>query len=186
VSAAGKGDAAPSLYLVGFMGVGKSSTGRLAARRLGLRFIDSDQAIEAAQGRSIASIFETEGEAAFREMERAFVESGHPDRGCVVACGGGLVAAPGMAERLREKGIPICLLASPETILKRTSGNRARPLLDAPNPLARIRELLARREPSYQRAGTQILTDGRSTIDVANHVCRVYRREAARWKEAQG
>ena len=84
-------DKSKNLYLVGFMGVGKSVIGRSVAAELGMRFIDSDRAIEKEQGCRIADIFKAEGEARFREYERRFVESGHPSHGCVVACGGGLV-----------------------------------------------------------------------------------------------
>ena len=168
----------PNLYLIGFMGTGKSTIGRQVASQLGLQFMDSDQAIEDAEGRSIADIFQTEGEAAFRKLERQFVESGHPTTGCLVSCGGGLVTQPGMMERLRELGIVVCLQASAETIYERTKTNAKRPLLQVDDPLGRIREMLKQREPFYRKASTHVLTDGRCIGDVASHVCRVYRMEA--------
>ena len=70
-----------NLYLVGFMGTGKTTVGRAAAMRLGFQFLDSDQEIERKQGRTVAQIFADEGEAAFRRMEREFVEGGHPPTG---------------------------------------------------------------------------------------------------------
>lgn len=173
----GRARSQPNLYLVGFMGTGKSTIGRQAADSLGLRFMDSDHAIEEQEGRSISDIFATEGEPAFRELERRFVESGHPAEGCLVSCGGGLVTQPGMMERLAEKGVVVCLLASPETIYERTKSNPKRPLLQVEDPLARIREMLELREPFYRKASTHVLTDGRSIGDVANHVCRIYRME---------
>ena len=133
----------PNLYLVGFMGTGKTTVGRVLAKRLSMRFMDSDQEIETVQGRKIPEIFADRGEAFFRSLERAFVEGGHPDRGCIVACGGGLVMQEGMIEALRARGIVACLFASAETILKRTSANKNRPLLDVEDPAKRIRELLA-------------------------------------------
>ncbi|MGB0290131.1 MAG: shikimate kinase, partial [Opitutales bacterium] len=94
-------DKSKNLYLVGFMGVGKSVIGRRLAGELGMRFVDTDHAIEKAQGCSIAEIFKKEGEARFREYERSFIESGHAATGYVVACGGGLVVQPGMVDLLR-------------------------------------------------------------------------------------
>jgi shikimate kinase len=83
-----------------------------------------------------------------------------------------------MIEILREKGVLVCLMASVETIIQRTKNNPSRPLLNVPNPEARIRELLAEREPYYRRAGTCIMTDGRTTGDLLAHLERIYRREA--------
>ena len=165
----------PNLYLVGFMASGKSTAGRNAARSLGYLFIDSDQAIEEAAGKSIKEIFDEQGEAAFRSREREFMESGHPSTGCVVACGGGMVAPPGMAELVASKGIAICLSSTPETILSRTKGKTNRPLLNVADPERRIRELLAEREPRYQAVGNVISTDERTMSEVTGHVLRVYR-----------
>ncbi|MBT7867032.1 MAG: shikimate kinase, partial [Opitutales bacterium] len=91
----------PNLYLVGFMGTGKSAVGRSVASRLGFAFIDSDHAIEEADGRSIKEIFDSEGEVAFRKLERKFIDEGHANECCVISCGGGLIAQPGMLKRLR-------------------------------------------------------------------------------------
>ena len=171
-----KGDL-PNLYLVGFMGVGKSSVGRRVAEQLKLAFIDSDQAIEEKERKSVSEIFAEQGEGAFRVMEREFVKSGHPDKNCVVACGGGLVLLPGILDMLRVKGIIICLYASEKTILNRTSGNPYRPLLNVENPQQRIRELLKERNPVYTNAGPCIVTDGRGIANVAEHVERIFLRE---------
>ncbi len=174
-----------NLYLVGFMGTGKTTIGRAAAQRMGFTLLDSDQEIERASGKTIADIFAQEGEAAFRAKERAFIESGHPDRGCVVACGGGLVVQPGMLDLLNRRGVVVCLHASLETILRRTQGNRTRPLLNVDtDPLERIRQLYAAREPIYKRAGSVLLTDARPTADILAHLLRTYRREAADWLRA--
>jgi len=168
-----------NLYFVGFMGTGKTTVGRAVAQRLDYQWIDSDVEIERLAGKPVADIFAAEGEPAFRAMERAFIEKGHPASGCVVACGGGLVVEPGMLDLLKSKGVVICLHASLDTILKRTQGTRHRPLLNVDDPMERIRALYARREPIYRRAGTMILTDGRQLADIVTHVIRTYRREAA-------
>lgn len=157
------------------MGVGKSAIGRRVARELGYRFIDSDHQIEKVQGKRIAEIFETEGEARFRQLEREFIEAGHPDSGCVVSCGGGLVVQPGMKERLKEKGVVICLFASPESIIERTSRNQNRPLLNVPDPAAKVRALLKEREPIYMDAGICITTEGRTIPEVVRHMIRAYK-----------
>jgi len=168
-----------NLYLVGFMGTGKSTVGRVVAPRIGFRFLDSDHEIERAQGRTVAEIFAQEGEAGFRAMEREFIERGHPATRTVVSCGGGLVAQPGMLEALLGRGVVVCLHASLETIRERTSQRRNRPLLEGEDPFAQIRELYAAREAVYRRSGSLVLTDGRPLPDVVAHVIRVWRREAA-------
>ena len=173
-----------NLYLVGFMGTGKTTVGRAVAHRLGYALLDSDHEIEKRAGKTIPEIFAKEGEAAFRVMEKAFVESGHPATGTVVACGGGLVVPPGMLDALKKRGVVICLHASLETILRRTQGNKNRPLLDVEDPMERIRALYAVREPIYNQAGTIILTDGRTLADIVLHVMRSYRREASDFARA--
>ena len=164
--------------MVGFMGVGKSAIGRRTAAELGMRFIDSDASIEKKQGKSIAEIFAVEGESCFRDYEQAFVETGHPETGCVVACGGGLVVQPGMKERLNEKGVVVSLFASVESIIERTSRNKKRPLLNVTEPEATIRRLLAEREPIYMEAGICISTQGRTISEGVRHVVRCYKEQS--------
>jgi shikimate kinase len=167
-----------NLYLVGFMGTGKTTVGRAVAHRIGFTAIDSDHEIERITGKSIPDLFATEGEPAFRVRERAFIETGHPAQRTLVACGGGLIVQPGAIELLKARGVLICLHASIETILDRTSRNRNRPLLNVENPEERVRTLYAEREAIYLRTGTLILTDSRPLNDIVSHVVRVWRREA--------
>ena len=169
----------PNLYLVGFTGTGKSTVGRTVAVQLGYQFLDSDHEIERLQGKPVAQIFAGEGEARFRALEREFIEHGHPARKCVVSCGGGLVVPPGMLELLRSRGVVICMHAPIETILKRTLHATHRPLLQVEDPETRLRELYAQREELYRRSGTMVLTDKRPLREIATHVLRVYRQEAA-------
>lgn len=173
-----------NLYLVGFMGTGKTAVGRTLATRMGMQLIDSDAAIEAKAGKPITAIFEEQGEEAFRRLEREFVESGHPAKGCVVSCGGGLVMQEGMSEMLRQRGVVVCLTARAETILQRTQGNKNRPLLNVDDPLARIKEMLDQRMPVYRAVGTEVLTDDRSIPDIVAHVQRVYHREGREFKSS--
>ena len=167
-----------NLYLVGFMGTGKSTVGRAVAHRLGFHALDSDHEIERQQRKTIPEIFAQEGEPAFRALEREFVERGHPAERTVVSCGGGLVVQPGMLALLKTKGVVVCLHASIETILERTSRHQHRPLLAGENPGDRIRTLYAAREPVYKQSGTVILTDARPLQDVVAHVLRAWRRDA--------
>ena len=164
-----------NLYLTGFMGTGKTVVGRLSAERLGLAFIDADEAIESTAGKTIDQIFADQGESYFRLLEREFATHGHPAEGVLVACGGGLVTQPGLLDLLRPKGLIICLFASVETILARTASDGDRPLLKVADRGARVRELLEERAPMYRRAGESVRTDHLTIYEVADRVCRIYR-----------
>ncbi len=170
---------APNIYLIGFMGTGKSTIGRQLAQQLDYLFLDSDQVIEEKEGRSIPQIFSDQGDAAFRVMEKAFVESGHPEKGCVVSCGGGLIFQEGLQEVMESKGIIISLFASPETIYERTRANANRPLLQVDDPMAEIKALLEKRMPVYLQAGIGVLTDGRTISEIVSHIVRIYQRALA-------
>jgi shikimate kinase len=174
-----------NLYLVGFMGTGKTTVGRAVAQRLGFLLIDSDAEIERLQGWAIPDIFAQDGEAAFRVMEKEFVAKGHPPQRAVVSCGGGLVIQPGMLETLKAKGVVVCLHASIETILERTARHRNRPLLAVDDPEQRVRALYSQREPIYKQCGTVILTDARPLHDITTHVIRSWRRDATDFVRAQ-
>lgn len=119
-------------------------------------------------------------------MERAFIEGGHTGERTVVSCGGGLVVQPGMLGILQSQGVVVCLHASVETILARTSRQQNRPLLVAENPEERIRTLFAQRESIYRQSGTVILTDSRPLMDIAGHVMRAWRRDAVDFLRARG
>ncbi|MBI2515723.1 MAG: shikimate kinase [Opitutae bacterium] len=170
-----------NLYLVGFTGTGKSTVGRQAARALGYQLFDSDHAIEHTSGRTVAQIFAEGGEEVFRALERKFIEEGHPARGVVVACGGGLIVPEGMLDLLKARGVVICLHASLETVVQRTTRTAHRPLLQGEDRDKKVRELYAKREEIYKRTGTMILTDGRPLREIVSHVLRVYEREAREW-----
>lgn len=168
----------PNLLLAGFMGTGKSALGRQLAHRWRRPFLDTDELVEKLAGRSVADIFAQQGEEHFRALEREVVAGLLPASGAVIACGGGLVVGPGMAELVRSRGVVVTLFASVDTILKRTSGNSRRPLLKGDDPEARIRELMKQREEAYMKAGIAVYTDGRSLQQLCVIVERVYDREA--------
>ena len=151
------------------MGAGKSAVGRALAAHLGVPFVDSDAEIERAAGRPIAAIFQHEGEARFRERERAAIAA-WAGRAAVVALGGGAIAQPGAAERLAASGAVVYLKAAPETLLARVGEARRRPLLhglDDAGRLAEIRRLLEERAAAYESAEIVVQTDDRDVEAVA-------------------
>lgn len=147
-----------NLVLIGFMGTGKSVAGKICGMRLGCPFVDSDAVIEARTGGTVARLFADQGEAAFRQQERAVIAELMATSPLVLSTGGGVVLDPGNVERLRAGGAVILLTATPECILKRVGDASTRPLLaDASDPGARIQALLAEREPRYRRAAHHVI-----------------------------
>jgi shikimate kinase len=159
-----------NLALIGFMGTGKSSVGRMAADVLHFTFLDTDHVIEARAGKTISDIFAQDGEPAFRQWEGRIVEELTRRDKTVIATGGGLPANPENLASLKSHALVVCLWASPETIWERVRAHDHRPLLNEPDPLARIRELLATREPHYRQADVLVNTEMRSLREVAQHV----------------
>jgi len=174
----------PNLLLAGFMGTGKSTLGRWLARAWQRPFIDTDEQVERLAGKSIATIFEQDGEAAFRALERDVVTSHLPSHGAVIACGGGLVIPEGMGALVASKGVVVTLFASPEAVMRRTGGRDHRPLLAGEDPQEKIRQLMAAREQAYLACGTAVYTDGRTLQELADAVTRIYRRELGDRKHA--
>lgn len=134
------------------MGSGKSSIGRLLARKLRRRFADTDRLVIGREGREIAEIFRTDGELRFREVETAVLRSLEGRCGLVVATGGGIVTRPENVEILRRLGFVVWLKADEDVILERVSRNENRPLVQTADPRATIRELYAKRLPLYEAA----------------------------------
>jgi shikimate kinase len=164
-----------NLALVGFMGTGKSTIGNLLASMLNLRLVDTDVLIEQLAGKRIAEIFATEGEAHFRALEKQVVEKLQNERGCVISTGGGLVVNPANMESLKQHALVVCLWASPETVFARVGHQTHRPLLRGENPLGKIRELLAQREPFYKKADVLLNCEHRAPREVAQHVAHQFR-----------
>jgi shikimate kinase len=163
-----------NIALIGFMGTGKSSVGRLVATHLHFSFIDTDELIEERAGRTIAEIFAQAGEPAFRQIEKQVVAELARARRTVISSGGGLAAQPDNLTSLKEHSLIVCLWASPEAIWERVRHQSHRPLLDDPDPLGRIRALLAAREPFYRQADVLVNTEMRSVKEVAHHVLHQY------------
>jgi shikimate kinase len=141
--------AGPRLFLIGMMGAGKSTVGRLLARRCGFDFIDCDRELEARSGVTIATIFELEGEESFRRREAALIDELTQRPRTVLATGGGAILDEENRGHLRSRGLVIYLRASVDEILRRTNRDRARPLLQTTDRRGRIAQLLAEREALY-------------------------------------
>jgi shikimate kinase len=155
---------AGNLYLVGMMGAGKTTVGRLLARRLKLRFVDSDHEIERRCGVKVPLIFDIEGEAGFRSRESQTLAELAALEGIVLATGGGAVLADENRQRLATRGTVIYLRAKPEDLYERVRQDRNRPLLATANPLARLEELYVERDPLYREVADVIVDTGRQTV----------------------
>jgi shikimate kinase len=159
-----------NLALVGFMGTGKTSAGRLVAEQLHFEFLDTDEIIQNKTGRSIADIFARNGEPAFRALERDVVGELAGRTKTVISTGGGLPANPENLASLKTHALVVCLWASPEKIWERVRNQSHRPLLHDPDPQRKIHELLKSREPFYKQADVLINTDLRSAREVAQQI----------------
>src|SRR5580704_8172428 len=159
-----------NLALVGFMGTGKTSAGRLVAEQLHFEFLDTDEIIQTKTGRTIADIFSKNGEPAFRALERDVVAELARRTKTVISTGGGLPANPQNLASLKTHALVVCLWASPEKIWERVRNQSHRPLLHDPDPQKKIRELLDARAPFYRQADVLINTDLRSAREVAQQI----------------
>lgn len=167
-----------NIALIGFMGAGKTTVGSLLAQSLHFEFLDTDKVIEQRQGRKISDIFAQDGEPAFRRMESELCTELESAVGKVIATGGGLAVNPANMASLRRHAFVVCLWASPETIYNRVRHQAHRPLLQTPDPLARIRDLLAERTPAYKQADLIVGVDFRSPLETARHIASAFRRES--------
>jgi shikimate kinase len=158
------GNRAGNLYLVGMMGAGKTTVGRLLARRLKLRFVDSDHEIERRCGVKVPLIFDIEGEDGFRARESQTLAELAALDGIVLATGGGAVLAEENRRRLAARGTVIYLRARPEDLYERVRQDRNRPLLATADPLARLHELYVQRDPLYREVADVVVDTGRQTV----------------------
>ena len=171
---------AGSVYLVGMMGAGKSTVGRLLARRLKLRFLDCDDEIERRCGVKVPLIFEIEGEAGFRARESEVLAELTALKGIVLATGGGAVLAAENRRCLAAHGTVIYLRARPEDLYGRVRHDRNRPLLASADPLRRLRELHAERDPLYASVADLVIDTGRQTVQALAR--ELVARLGERWK----
>lgn len=164
-----------NIILVGFMGTGKTSSGKIVAERLGMTFIDMDEEIVRREGVSIPEIFRDRGEPAFRALERALVVELAQRENLVISTGGGVVLNPDNLRDFAATGQVICLQAKPETVLQRVAHDANRPLLQGDDKLKKIADLLAKRQPLYDAIATQIPTEGHKPADTADAIIGVRR-----------
>jgi shikimate kinase len=168
------------IVLTGFMGTGKSVVGRRLAERLGLSFLDLDDLIEEAAGMAIPEIFASEGESGFRRREREVIASLATRRDCVIATGGGAVLDPENVRNLKTGAVIICLRAEPTIILERIGADAHRPLLQGPDRLARIRELLEQRASAYAQADFSVETGRFDPEEIVDRIVRHFHLEPIR------
>ena len=164
-----------NLILVGFSCSGKTTLGRNLARRLHLEFVDTDRYIEEMTGRTIPDIFREDGEAAFRAIEREAIARICAERNQVISTGGGAFVDPANRDALRTGNLVIHLQVRPETVVERlrnSKSGRPRPLLEAPDPLARVMELMAARKEAYAAAHVTIGVDERSRYELVGELRR--------------
>ena len=151
-----------NVALIGFMGTGKSTVGKILAEKLNKRFVETDSIIEQQAGKSIKQIFEQDGEIHFREMEIDVIKKITVNSDQVIACGGGVVLNKININRLKESSRLVYLTASPLEIFKRTTRDDSRPLLPNSDRLSNIRELLKFRKPFYERAADITINTNRA------------------------
>lgn len=159
------------IFLIGFMGVGKSSTSRQLSQLLQVKEIDTDGLIVEQQGKSINDIFQQQGEEAFRQMETRLLEQLKDEEPCIVSCGGGMVMRQPNVAKMKESGTICLLTATPETIYEHVKDSTNRPLLNGNMNIPYISNLMQQREPKYQAAADIIIkTDGHSPRQVAQMI----------------
>lgn len=163
-----------NIFLVGMMGAGKTSVGRVLAKRLNKIFYDSDHVIEERTGVKIPVIFEIEGEPGFRHRESAVLDELTALDEVVLATGGGAVLAQENRDRLRTRGTVVYLRASVKDLLNRTRHDKNRPLLQTADPRARLNELYEMRDPLYREvAHVTIDTGSQSLTTLVNRLHQV-------------
>jgi shikimate kinase len=169
-----------NIYLIGFMGCGKTSSGKKLSKLLNLPFLDTDQMIEEAAGKKIPDIFREDGEAAFRAMETEVfrglaIES---SQAAVISCGGGAALREENVTYMKQGGIVVMLAATPATIYQRVKDHTNRPLLENRMSEEGIRELMEERLPFYDRAADfKIRTDGLKCSQVAKNIAKAIEKE---------
>jgi len=167
-----------NIVLTGFMGTGKTVTGRMLASVLNVDFIDTDAVIVERENMAVARIFQVKGEAYFRDVESVVIEEVSRRKGCVIATGGGAVIMEKNLLALKKNGIVICLTADPAIILLRTSSSKDRPLLlKSKDAIATIRHILKERRPYYLKTDYTIDTSAHSPEDTVKAIMGIIKEE---------
>ncbi len=162
---------AGNIYLIGFMGAGKTAVARQLSRLSGLPCLEMDDEIVKDAGMPITEIFAAEGEAGFRKRETRILKQIGSGQRSVVSCGGGAVLREENVRIMRETGTIVLLTATPETIFERVRYSRRRPILNGHMELSYIRDLMEQRRPCYEKAAERtVAVDGRSTEEIAREI----------------
>ncbi len=152
------------IVLVGLPGSGKTTIGRQLARRLHLPFVDSDHVIEQRLGCSIREFFDREGEQVFRDLEQAVIDELTLQGASVLSTGGGAVLRPLNRERLKSRGKVFYLRSTPDEVFRRIKHDRSRPLLQVADPMQKLRDLFAQRDPLYREVAHFVIETGRPSV----------------------
>lgn len=162
------------IFMIGFMGVGKTSTSRQLSQKLQVREVDTDAMIVQREGRSISEIFEQSGEDYFRRAETDMLDVLAEQEPCIVSCGGGMAMREENVAKMKGIGKVVFLTATPEAIYERVKDSTHRPLLNGNMNVPYIRELMEAREPKYRAAADVVVaTDGRDSGQVADCILQV-------------
>lgn len=159
------------MFLIGFMGTGKTTVSSILADRLSCPAVEMDRRIEEETSMKIRDIFEASGEDYFRDLETELIRTLTGERPAVISCGGGAVLRPENVEMMKRSGTIVLLTASPETVLKRVSGDDSRPNLKGRMSIEGIRELMERRRSAYEAAAELVIgTDGKEPGEIADEI----------------
>ena len=162
-----------NIYLIGFMGTGKSTVAKELSQVLPLRIVEMDEAISTLAAMSIPEIFEKRGEEAFREMETQFLNAISKENNQIISCGGGVVLKDENIDCMKNTGVVILLEARPETILARVEADKNRPLLAEKKSIEQIELMMEKRKTRYERAyEIKISVDEKSPKEIANEIVK--------------
>jgi 3-dehydroquinate synthase len=158
--------ASGNIILIGMMGAGKTTVGKLLARQLGKTFVDSDEEIQRRTGVSIPHIFDVEGESGFRSRESGVIQELLAQNDIVLATGGGAVLSPQNRAMMKQNGVVVYLKSSVHDLWQRTRHDQNRPLLQTENPRAKLQELLYQREPLYEETADVVAHTGKQSVQI--------------------
>jgi len=168
-----------NIYLIGFMGTGKSAVGKILAEELGSQFVDTDQMVIDKTGRQIADIFEEDSEEEFRALETEVLREITEKDSLVVSTGGGIVVTRGNLEMMKQTGTVVTLIADANTILERVQGDETcRPLLEVDNPFEEVKRLLFDRASFYINAHQIVDTSDITPREAAEKILETLKSEA--------
>ncbi len=166
-----------NIFLIGFMGAGKSTIAKVLQRELGMELVEMDERIVKEQGMSINDIFAQKGEDGFRDIESQLVIDIGKNKNSIVSCGGGVVVRPQNVENMKKSGKIVFLTATPETILERVKNGKDRPLLNGHMNVEYISELMEKRRQMYEDAAdVKVATDGKTVGEICTEIIRAVTR----------